>query len=50
MNILFVSLSKFSSVNESGIYTDLLRQFSKIGHKVYILSPIEKKITILGIL
>lgn len=43
MNILFVSLSKFSSVNESGIYTDLLRQFSKIGHKVYILSPIEKK-------
>lgn len=43
MNILFVSLSKFSSVNESGIYTDLLRQFTKIGHKVYILSPIEKK-------
>lgn len=43
MNILFVSLSKCCSIYESGIYTDLLRQFSKIGHKVYILSPIEKK-------
>ena len=43
MNILFVSLGKYCSINESGIYTDLLRQFCKIGHKVYILSPIKKK-------
>lgn len=43
MNILFLSLGKYSSVNESEGYTDLLREFIRHGHKVYILSPVERR-------
>lgn len=43
MNILFLSLSKLWSLNEEGIYSDLLREFVKDRHNVYILSPIEKR-------
>lgn len=43
MNILFLSLNKFWSIEEKGIYTDLLREFIKNDHKVYILSPIERR-------
>lgn len=43
MNVLFLSLEVFKSINEKNIYTDLLREFEKNGHKVYSISPIEKK-------
>ncbi len=43
MNILFLTLLDFSSINESGIYTDLMREFVKDNHKLYIISPVEKK-------
>ena len=43
MNILFLTLDQFNSLNERGIYTDLLRAFIKRGHKVFAISPIEKK-------
>lgn len=43
MNILFLTLLDFSSINDSNIYTDLLREFVKNGHKVYIISPVERK-------
>ena len=43
MNILFFSLSAFHSIKDRGIYSDLLREFVKNGHNVYILSPSEKK-------
>lgn len=43
MNILFLSLGRYWSVNEHEIYTDLLREFIKNGDKVYILSPIERR-------
>jgi glycosyltransferase involved in cell wall biosynthesis len=43
MNILFLTLLDFSSLEQSGIYTDLMREFVKEGHKVYIISPTEKK-------
>lgn len=43
MNILFLTLLDFSDINERGIYTDLLREFIKKNHKVYIISPTEKK-------
>lgn len=43
MNILFLTLVQFDSVKESGIYTDLLREFVKSGHYVYVVSPIEKR-------
>lgn len=43
MNVLFLSLGRYSSIKDSNIYTDLLREFIRHGHKVYILSPIEKR-------
>ncbi|MEG2232684.1 MAG: glycosyltransferase family 4 protein [Bacilli bacterium] len=43
MNVLFVTISSINSINEKTIYTDLLREFIKNGHKVYIISPIERK-------
>lgn len=43
MNILFLSLGRYSSIKESEGYTDLLREFIRHGDKVYILCPIEKR-------
>ncbi|TYS63959.1 glycosyltransferase family 4 protein [Bacillus infantis] len=43
MNILFLTLLDFSTLDESGIYTDLLREFIKNNQKVYIISPTEKR-------
>lgn len=43
MNILFLTLIDFKTVQEHGIYQDLLREFSNHNHKVYIISPIEKR-------
>lgn len=44
MNILFVTLIDFSSIYENGIYSDLMREFMNNHHKLYIISPTEKKI------
>ena len=41
MNVLFLSLMQYNSVEEHDIYTDLLREFIRKGHNVYILSPTE---------
>ena len=44
MNILYFTLDDFDSlVTHRGINTDLLRQFRKHGHKVYVVSPSERK-------
>ena len=43
MNVLFLSLGKYYSINEHGIYTDLLREFVRHGHKVHIISPCERR-------
>ncbi len=43
MNILFLTLLGFESLNERTIYTDLLREFVKNGHMVYAISPTEKR-------
>lgn len=43
MNVLFLTLIDFSTLDESGIYTDLLREFIKDNHKVYVISPTEKR-------
>ena len=43
MNILFLSLIDFNSIEEKNIYTDLLREFRKHGHAIYIISPVEKR-------
>lgn len=44
MNILFMSLLKLEDMNESNIYTDLLREFRNHGHNVYAISPREKRL------
>ena len=43
MNILFLTLIDFESVNDRNIYTDLLREFIKHGHFVYAISPAERR-------
>ncbi len=43
MNVLFLTLVGFETINDRNIYTDLLREFIKNGHYVYVVSPIEKK-------
>lgn len=43
MNVLFLSLLDFDSVEESNIYTDLLRKFREYGHKIYVVSPSERR-------
>ncbi len=43
MNLLFLTLSDICSIQNKGIYTDLLREFIKNGHNVYVISPIERR-------
>ncbi len=43
MNILFLTMSKMGSVNQRGIYTDLMRKFRNEGHQVYVVSPCERR-------
>ena len=43
MKILFITLSRITDLNNRGIYTDLMREFVKLGHKVYIACPSERK-------
>ncbi len=42
-NILFLTLSNVSDINESGIYQDLLRAFARKGHRVFVVSPTERR-------
>lgn len=43
MNVLFLTLLSFNSLQERTIYTDLLREFVKAGHYVYAISPLERR-------
>lgn len=43
MNVLFLTLLDFNSIDERNIYTDLLREFAKEEHKLYIISPVERR-------
>jgi glycosyltransferase involved in cell wall biosynthesis len=43
MNILFLTLVKIKSLEERGIYTDLLRKFREEGHEVFVVSPSERR-------
>lgn len=43
MNILFLTMSKMLTIEQRGIYTDLMRKFRDEGHSVYILSPTERR-------
>ncbi len=43
MNILFLSLLDFDSLEERNIYSDLIREFIKNGHSVTCISPVERR-------
>jgi len=43
MNVLFLTLLDFDTIDEPGIYTDLLREFARRGHKLFIVSPSERR-------
>lgn len=43
MNVLFITLLDIRSSDEKNIYTDLMREFVKNGHHVYIVSPAERR-------
>ena len=43
MHVLFLTLSDFVSLQEHHIYADLLREFTKNGHRVYVVSPSERR-------
>ena len=43
MNVLFLTLLAFDSIQERTLYTDLLREFVKNGHHIYAISPVEKR-------
>lgn len=43
MNVLFLSLLDFDSLDERNIYTDLLRTFHRNGHNLYVVSPVERR-------
>ncbi len=46
MNILFLTVSQITDINERGIYTDLIRKFRDEGHKIIIVTPSERKFNI----
>lgn len=43
MNILFLTMSKMLTIEQRGIYTDLMRKFRSEGHTLYIVSPTERR-------
>ncbi len=43
MNILFLTLLDFDSIEEHNIYTDLLREFTKCNYQVFVISPVERR-------
>ncbi|MFV8465656.1 glycosyltransferase family 4 protein [Flavobacterium sp. LB1P62] len=43
MNILFLTLVKIKSLDERGIYTDLLRKFKEEGHEIHVVNPVERR-------
>lgn len=46
MNILFLTLVDIRSIDERGIYSDLMREFARNNHSVYIVSPVERRYNI----
>jgi glycosyltransferase involved in cell wall biosynthesis len=46
MKILFLSIGNLKSIEENGIYTDLLRKFRDHGHELYAVCPREKRMNL----
>ena len=43
MKILFLTIGRFNSINDKGLYPDLLRALKNDGNEVYIVSPVQKR-------
>ena len=43
MNLLFLTVTRFTTIYESGIYIDLMRKFRDEGHQVYVVAPTERR-------
>lgn len=43
MNVLFLTMGRFESIEAHSIYADLLRCFRNHGHDVYVIAPYEKR-------
>lgn len=43
MKVLFLTLIEINSIQERGIYQDLLRKFINEGHEVVVVSPMERR-------
>ena len=43
MKLLFLTLLNFESLEEHNLYTDLLREFYRHGHDIYVVSPVERR-------
>lgn len=43
MNILFLTMNPFTSIEMHNIYSDLMKEFIRHGHRPYIVTPREKK-------
>ena len=43
MKILFLTLARITSIEERGIYTDLIRKFRDEGHELFIGTPSERR-------
>lgn len=43
MNILFLTLNRFETLDDRTIYSDLLREFCRNGNHVYVISPLEQR-------
>lgn len=43
MKILFLTIGRMGSIDDYGIYPDLLRCFKNNGHEIYTVSPYEKR-------
>ena len=44
MNIIFLTLARFTNIEARGIYQDLMRKFRDEGHNVYIVTPQERRL------
>ena len=44
MNIIFLTLFRFTDIEERKIYPDLMRKFRDEGHSVYIVTPCERRL------
>ncbi len=43
MNVLFLSLTSYDTLEKHNIYTDLLREFKKNGDKIYAVCPVQRR-------